>query len=134
MGPIIAPRPNAPVVMAATDELSPDFIPDSIYSIISTSLTFKFAKAVRYIAAFVLLFINADPHPLIDNPTQITHIYCGKKLAGPWNAKAKESIIMPIYYIRPYFFPISLGFTNYNSTDVRVYVIVSRQKMKPIII
>ena len=97
-------------------------------------MTYKTVKAVRYIAAFVLLLINADPQPLINKPTQIAHIFCGKKLAGPWNAKEKESIIKPIYYIRPYFFPISLGLTYYNTTDVIVYVIVSIQKIKPTII
>jgi hypothetical protein len=83
IGPRIDPSPNAPVVMAATDEFKPVFIPFSLYSLMTTSFTYKSYIAVKNIAALVLLLINADPHPLKDKPMQINHNFCGKKLAGP---------------------------------------------------
>lgn len=83
IGPTIDPSPNAPVVIAATDELRPVFIPVSLYSLMARSLTFKSYIAVKNIAALVLLLINADPHPLNDKPMQINHNFCGKKLTGP---------------------------------------------------
>ena len=136
MGPKIDPIPKPPVLIAETLDWTISY---SFWVSGRPSLFSLAALSVRIIAGVELLLTRAPPTPASRIPTQrmirsfrcSTSIMCDVNGAGPVRVMLTAKISRPIYYMRPYFFPLGDSLTKFRPIEATVYIIVSSEKMSP---